>query len=369
MGMGPSSLELPNQLILQTGHRNAETKTAPWTPNATQRLQVDLLLRLANSTSLVPTWHGAQPRRTRKPEMWKVEHTHLSEYLNTCLPYTFYRTHFTCFTIHVWQISGSSYKYWSKKLCYIHIYRTHFTIHVSHILPYTFDRFQVGATSIGARNCATIHIYRTHFTIHVSHILPYTFDRFQVGATSIGARNCATVHIYRTCFTHFTVHIWQISGWSYKYWSKKLCYPTCCTIHVLLYHTRSTIHISYALPYMFYHTHFQRLQIGIATIRGWNYPLAVLCQDLSLFTLLAAVLWIEEEGWWGGPFQAFWSSWVEHHARLVQGLSNWQVWAVSPPATFVLHLEFRVQFWFLHSCVQFAVSADWKAQGKRVPSP
>ena len=69
MGMGPSSLELPNQLILQTGHRNAETKTAPWTPNATQRLQVDLLLRLANSTNLVPTWHGAQPRRTRKPEM------------------------------------------------------------------------------------------------------------------------------------------------------------------------------------------------------------------------------------------------------------------------------------------------------------
>ena len=69
MGMGPSSLELPNQLILQTGHRNAEAKTVPWTPNATQRLQMDLLLRLANSTSLVPTWHGAQPRRTRKPEM------------------------------------------------------------------------------------------------------------------------------------------------------------------------------------------------------------------------------------------------------------------------------------------------------------
>ena len=69
MGMGPSSLELPNQLILQTGHRNAEAKTASWTPNATQRLQMDLLLRLANSTSLVPTQHGAQPRRTRKPEM------------------------------------------------------------------------------------------------------------------------------------------------------------------------------------------------------------------------------------------------------------------------------------------------------------
>ena len=69
MGKGPSSLELPIQLILQTGHRNAEAKTAPWTPNATQRLQVDLLLRPTNLTDLVPTWHGAQPRRTRKPEM------------------------------------------------------------------------------------------------------------------------------------------------------------------------------------------------------------------------------------------------------------------------------------------------------------
>ena len=29
----------------------------------------------------------------------------------------------------------------------------------------------------------------------------------------------------------------------------------------------------------------------------------------------------------------------------------------------LLHLEFRVQFWLLHSCVQFAVSADWEARG------
>ena len=28
-----------------------------------------------------------------------------------------------------------------------------------------------------------------------------------------------------------------------------------------------------------------------------------------------------------------------------------------------------VQFWLLHSCIQFAVSADWEAQGNRVPSP
>ena len=29
----------------------------------------------------------------------------------------------------------------------------------------------------------------------------------------------------------------------------------------------------------------------------------------------------------------------------------------------LLHLEFRVQFWLLHSCVQFAVSADWETPG------
>ena len=29
----------------------------------------------------------------------------------------------------------------------------------------------------------------------------------------------------------------------------------------------------------------------------------------------------------------------------------------------LLHLEFRVQFWLLHSCVQFAVSADWEVPG------
>ena len=33
--IGPTQ-ELPNQLVLQTGHRNAGAKTAPWTPNATK---------------------------------------------------------------------------------------------------------------------------------------------------------------------------------------------------------------------------------------------------------------------------------------------------------------------------------------------
>ena len=34
-----------------------------------------------------------------------------------------------------------------------------------------------------------------------------------------------------------------------------------------------------------------------------------------------------------------------------------------------LHLEFRVDVWLIHSCVQFAVPADWEAPGKWDPSP
>ena len=33
----------------------------------------------------------------------------------------------------------------------------------------------------------------------------------------------------------------------------------------------------------------------------------------------------------------------------------------------LLHLEFKVDVWLVHSCVQFAVSADWEAPGKWVP--
>ena len=35
----------------------------------------------------------------------------------------------------------------------------------------------------------------------------------------------------------------------------------------------------------------------------------------------------------------------------------------------LLHLEFRVDVWLFHSCVQFAVPADWEAPGKWDPSP
>ena len=34
----------------------------------------------------------------------------------------------------------------------------------------------------------------------------------------------------------------------------------------------------------------------------------------------------------------------------------------------LLHLEFRVHFWLVYSCVQFAVPADWEAPGKWDPS-
>ena len=33
----------------------------------------------------------------------------------------------------------------------------------------------------------------------------------------------------------------------------------------------------------------------------------------------------------------------------------------------LLHLEFRVHFWLVYSCVQFAVPADWEAPGKFLP--
>ena len=59
MGKGPTSQELPNQLVLQTGHQVQEPKLYPDHSKCNTWLQVDLLLRPANSTSLVPTWHGA----------------------------------------------------------------------------------------------------------------------------------------------------------------------------------------------------------------------------------------------------------------------------------------------------------------------
>ena len=53
-GWDPLPMSFPISWYCKLDTKNAETKTAPWTPNATQRLQVDLLLRLANLTSPVP---------------------------------------------------------------------------------------------------------------------------------------------------------------------------------------------------------------------------------------------------------------------------------------------------------------------------
>ena len=82
------------------------------------------------------------------------------------------------------------------------------------------------------------------FTIHISHVLPYTFDRFQVEATSIGARNCATIHVllymfhmfYHTHLTDFRLELQVMEQGTVLLY---MLYRTCFT-----------------LPYMFYHTHF-----------------------------------------------------------------------------------------------------------------
>ena len=51
----------------------------------------------------------------------------------------------------------------------------------------------------------------------------------------------------------------------------------------------------------------------------------MLCQDLASVKLLAAVLSIFVGGCLGEPFWIIGSPGKEHHARLVQGLWNWQV--------------------------------------------
>ena len=61
------------------------------------------------------------------------------------------------------------------------------------------------------------------------------------------------------------------------------------------------------------------------------------CQTISLLSLVN-LLWI-----WGGgggqffrwTYLAYWFTWVEHYGMLAQDLSNWQLWAASPIATFI----------------------------------
>ena len=104
-----------------------------------------------------------------------------------------------------------------------------------------------------------------------------------------------TVWLTQISFFHFTAHIF--TDFRSKVTEEPSCLPCTFTLINCTCFTHFTTHVSHVLPYTFYtlyHTRFQRLQIGIGTIRGSNYPLAVLCQDLGLFTLLAAVLWIDE---------------------------------------------------------------------------
>ena len=57
-----TSQELPNQLVLQTRHKNAAAKTEPWTPNAIKVAGGLAAQTLSISQNLVPTWHGAPPK-------------------------------------------------------------------------------------------------------------------------------------------------------------------------------------------------------------------------------------------------------------------------------------------------------------------
>ena len=51
------------------------------------------------------------------------------------------------------------------------------------------------------------------------------------------------------------------------------------------------------------------------------------------------------------------------------GCDKWCLSAITEqqmPLQHLLHLEFRVHFLLLYSCVQFAMTADWEAPGKWV---
>ena len=132
-----------------------------------------------------------------------------------------------------------------------------------------FTDFKSDAMSIGERNCKLIQ-YSNSVSLHV---LPYTFymlffTDFKSDAISIGARKCKLI----------------------QYSTNSI---SLCACHI--YHARF-------LPYMFYHTHFTCSTVHVVpymfseiadrnwNCKGSNYLLAVLCQDLGLFTLLAVVL-------------------------------------------------------------------------------
>ena len=74
------------------------------------------------------------------------------------------------------------------------------------------------------------------------------------------------------CDSHARIFIWK---------QKQKVQHSSCLMYTLIadisHFTCSTVHV-----YTFHRTRFQWFQIGIGTVRGWNYHLAVLCQDLGL---------------------------------------------------------------------------------------
>ena len=61
-----TSQELPNQLILQTGHRNAAAKSCTLNSSWNQKVSIWLAAQtLSISQNLVSTWHGAPPKQTK----------------------------------------------------------------------------------------------------------------------------------------------------------------------------------------------------------------------------------------------------------------------------------------------------------------
>ena len=154
-------------------------------------------------------------------------------------------------------------------------------------------------------------LYCTCFTCSTVHVLPYTFSeiadrswnckgvKLHSGCVVPGSRS---FHTFGCCFANCRGGLmrWTISGFLvFLGWAP--CQVGTRLVELASLSSKSTCNLCVAFG-------VQRLQIGVGTVRGSNYTLAVLCQDLGLFTLLAAVLQIAEGDWWGGPFQAFWSS-------------------------------------------------------------
>ena len=68
-------------------------------------------------------------------------------------------------------------------------------------------------------------------------------------------------------------------------------------------------------------------------------------------------------GWLGEFFGTQWFTWEGAPCQVGTGPVKLAGLSSKSTCNILLHLEFRVQVWRLHSCVQFAVPADWEAPG------